>query len=215
MTPDRPSRLLDPVSRTTEVLFGLIMVLTFTATFNASEAGREDVRLMLIAAIGCSLAWGLIDAAMYLLSARAEKAIAAEALAVARTATPEVARRAISDAVPPVLASAMDKDDLERLRLRLVAAEPQAISAGLDRHDALGALAVFLLVVLATLPIAVPFLFVSDPARALLVSHAVAITLLFITGSSLGRQWNRPLQAGVSMVLLGLILVGVAVALGG
>lgn len=56
MTPNRSPRLLDPVSRTTEVLFGLIMVLTFTATFNASEAGREDVRLMLIAAIGCSLA---------------------------------------------------------------------------------------------------------------------------------------------------------------
>jgi VIT1/CCC1 family predicted Fe2+/Mn2+ transporter len=215
MTPDRPSRMLDPVSRTTEVLFGLIMVLTFTATFNASEAGREDVRLMLIAAIGCSLAWGLIDAAMYLLSTRAEKAITAEAIRGARLATPEAARRAIAEAVPPGIAAAMDQDDLERLRLRLVATGHKAASAALGRHDILGALAVFLLVVFATLPIAVPFLFITDPARALMVSHTVAITLLFISGSSLGRQWNRPLQAGLAMVLLGLVLVGVAVALGG
>lgn len=215
MTPNPASRLLDPVSRTTEVLFGLIMVLTFTATFNASEAAREDVRLMLIAAIGCSLAWGLIDAAMYLLSAKAEKSIIAEAIAFAATASPEAARNAITAAVPPVIASVMDQEDLERLRLRLVAKELGATSNRLDRRDALGALAVFLLVVLATLPIAVPFLFISDPARALLVSHAVAIFLLFITGSSLGRHWNRPLRAGVSMVLVGLALVEVAVALGG
>ncbi|MCE6951466.1 hypothetical protein LAZ29_11035 [Cereibacter sphaeroides] len=50
--------MLDPVSRTTEVLFWLIMLLTFTATFNAAEAGREDVRLMLIAAVGSSIAEG-------------------------------------------------------------------------------------------------------------------------------------------------------------
>jgi VIT1/CCC1 family predicted Fe2+/Mn2+ transporter len=203
------------VSRTTEVLFGLIMVLTFTATFNASEAAREDVRLMLIAAIGCSLAWGLIDAAMYLLSARAEKAITAEAIEGARAATPVAARRVIAASVPPVIAAALDENDLERLRLRLVAAEPPSASTSLDRHDVLGALAVFLLVVLATLPIAVPFLFISDLARALQVSHAVAIALLFVTGASLGRQWNRPLRAGLSMVLVGVLLVGVAVALGG
>jgi len=62
MTTDT-TRVLDPVSRATEILFGLIMVLTFTASLNVTEASRADVRLMLIAALGCNLAWGLIDAA--------------------------------------------------------------------------------------------------------------------------------------------------------
>jgi hypothetical protein len=44
------------VSRATEVLFGLIMVLTFTASFNTAGAGPGDVRLMLVAALGCNLA---------------------------------------------------------------------------------------------------------------------------------------------------------------
>jgi hypothetical protein len=37
-------RVLDPVSRASEVLFGLIMVMTFTLSLGASEAGRDDAR---------------------------------------------------------------------------------------------------------------------------------------------------------------------------
>jgi hypothetical protein len=62
-----PRRLLDPVDRTSEVLFGLIMALSFTCSLSAAGAGREDVRTMLIAAIGCNIAWGLIDAIIFLM----------------------------------------------------------------------------------------------------------------------------------------------------
>ena len=52
-------RALDPMDRLSEVLFGLIMVLTFTCSLSVAEVGREDVKLMLIGALGCNLAWGL------------------------------------------------------------------------------------------------------------------------------------------------------------
>ena len=52
-------RVLDPVDRASEILFGLIMVLTFTVSLNVTEAGRSDVRAMLVGALGCNLAWGL------------------------------------------------------------------------------------------------------------------------------------------------------------
>ena len=45
-------RVLDPVERLSEILFGLIMVLTFTGSLSVAEAGRDDVRAMLIGAIG-------------------------------------------------------------------------------------------------------------------------------------------------------------------
>ncbi len=61
-------RLLQPMERISEVLFGLIMVLTFTCTFSFAEAGRGEVRKMLIGALGCNLAWGVIDAVFYLMS---------------------------------------------------------------------------------------------------------------------------------------------------
>lgn len=40
------------------------MVLTFTGTLSAATAGREDVRIMLLAAIGCNAAWGIVDGVM-------------------------------------------------------------------------------------------------------------------------------------------------------
>ena len=50
-------RVLEPIDRVSEVLFGLIMVLTFTGSLSVAEAGRDDVRTMLIGALGCNLAW--------------------------------------------------------------------------------------------------------------------------------------------------------------
>ncbi len=55
------TRLLEPSERIAEVLFGLIMVLTFTGSLSVAEAGRDDVRTMLIGALGCNIAWGVID----------------------------------------------------------------------------------------------------------------------------------------------------------
>ena len=66
-------RALDPIDRLSEVLFGLIMVLTFTGSLSVYEAGREDVRTMLVGALGCNVAWGLIDAVFYLMGCLAEK----------------------------------------------------------------------------------------------------------------------------------------------
>src|SRR6187401_140899 len=66
-------RILEPNERISEVLFGLIMVLTFTGSLSVAEAGRDDVRAMLIGALGCNLAWGIIDAVLYLMGSLSEK----------------------------------------------------------------------------------------------------------------------------------------------
>ena len=211
----RRGRLLDPVSRTTEVLFGLIMVLTFTASLNATQAGREDVRLMLLGAIGCCLAWGIIDAAMYLLSVRAERAIAGQALSAARDALPEIGRQVIAEAMPPLIASVLDSSDLERVRQRLISVELEPGALTLSRQDWVAAFAVFLLVFLSTVPVALPFLLFADTATALWYSHAVALLLLFTAGYTLGAHWNKALWSGLAMVALGVTLVAIALALGG
>ena len=49
------------------------MVLAFTGSRSVAEAGRDDVRAMLIGAIGCNLAWGVIDAMLYLMGGLADK----------------------------------------------------------------------------------------------------------------------------------------------
>ena len=47
------------------VLFGVIMALTFTCTLGVATADDIQVKTMLIGALGCNLAWGVIDAGVY------------------------------------------------------------------------------------------------------------------------------------------------------
>jgi len=61
------SRLLDPVDRISEILFGLIMAVTFVGSLSVATAGTEEVRAVTAAALGCNLAWGLVDAVMYVI----------------------------------------------------------------------------------------------------------------------------------------------------
>ena len=76
MRPAVSRSVLDPVSRASEILFGLIMVLTFTLSLAATEAGRADVRAVLIGMLGCNLAWAIIDAVMYLMGTSGERRLA-------------------------------------------------------------------------------------------------------------------------------------------
>jgi hypothetical protein len=98
-------RALDPIDRVTEVLFGLIMVLTFTGSLSVAEAGRDDVRTMLIGALGCNLAWGIIDGVSYLMGCLAEKGRALLTLRAVRNASdPQKAQEVLAAALPPVVA---------------------------------------------------------------------------------------------------------------
>src|SRR3954470_22597934 len=71
---ERRERVLDPLARTSEILFGVIMALTFTGTLSVATAGREEVRTLLVGIIGCNIAWGLVDGVMFLMSALTERA---------------------------------------------------------------------------------------------------------------------------------------------
>lgn len=211
-----PQRLLDPDQRRAEILFGLIMVLTFTGSLGVAEAGREDVRVMLIGALGCNLAWGIIDGVFYLMSTVAERGGGLLKLKAVRQAVdPHDARRMISEALPPVVASVMQPSELESLRERLKQL-PEPESQGLTRNDWLAALGVMLLVFLSTFPVALPFIFMEEARSALRVSNLIAITLLFIVGWMYGKGIGRsPWVFGLSMVLLGSALTAMAIALGG
>ena len=47
---------LDPIDRVSEIIFGLIMALSFTGAVSAATAGREEIRTVMFAALGCNLA---------------------------------------------------------------------------------------------------------------------------------------------------------------
>jgi hypothetical protein len=211
------TRVLEPIDRVSEVLFGLIMVLTFTGALSVAEAGRDDVRAMLIGALGCNVAWGVIDAMLYLMGGLADKGRGLMTFrTVRKTGDLHTARLHIADALPAVVASILTPAELETMRQRLLQLPEPPARARLNQDDWLGGIGVFLLVFLSTFPVVIPFMVVQNAARALRVSNAVAIVMLFLTGWAFGRMTgHRPWLVGLSMVVLGSVLVGMTMALGG
>lgn len=210
-------RLLEPNERVSEVLFALIMVLTFTGSLSVAEAGRDDVRTMLIGALGCNLAWGIIDGILYLMGCLSEKGRGIRCLrAVRRAAAPEEAHRVIAGEMPPMVAAALGSAEYEIVRQNLLQLPEPPRRPRLAKADWLGAVAVFLWVFITTFPVALPFVFISDVGRAMRVSNLIAIILLFVTGYVFGRiAEHRPWLTGLGMVLLGSVLVGLTIAFGG
>jgi hypothetical protein len=209
-------RVLDPIDRVSEVLFGLIMVMTFTGSLSVAEAGRDDTRTMLIGALGCNLAWGIIDAVLYLMAGLAAKGrIVLGFLAARRARDRDEARRTITGLLPEPIAALMQPGELASIEER-VRQLPEPAIPGLDRDDWRGALSVFLLVFLSTFPVAIPFLVFASAQTAMRVSNLVAIVMLFGTGFAFGRLTGRGAwQWGVSMVVLGAALAGITMRLGG
>lgn len=210
-------RVLDPIDRVSEILFGLIMVLTFTGSISVANAGRDDVRTMLIGALGCNLAWGIIDGIFYLMGCLAEKGRALRTLHAVRGAThPQKAQKIIAAALPHAMASVLQPAELEALYQRLKELPEPPKRAQLRSDDLRGAVGVCLLVFLSTFPVVLPFFFMKNIVPAMRVSNAVAIVMLFLTGYGYGRIiGHRPWVRGVFMVVLGSILVAITVALGG
>ena len=213
-------RYLDPASRLGEILFGLIMVLTVTLTAGlAAENSETGMHELLLAAVGCNVAWGVIDAVMYIitsLTVRSEKAQLVTAVQHAPDAGAALAL--IQEKVEPELQAWLAPAEGEAFSRSVLPYFSQAriTRTTVTRDDFYGAIACFLLVFISCLPAAVPFLVFSQPRFALRVSNVLLLFLLFFVG----RKWAQyvdlsPLASGSVMVLLGLALVGVAILLGG
>jgi hypothetical protein len=209
-------RILDPVDRYSEIIFGLIMVLTFTGTLRVAEAGRQQVYELLIAALGCNLAWGIVDGVMYVVTSVVERARKVALLLGIRAAPLAEAPALVRAALPGALAPVTEEQAVEHMAARIRGLPALPLRSGVEREDLKGALACFLLTVAATFPPTLPFLVIRDTRLALHVSNAVAVLSLFLAGVGLGRATGvRGWRVGLAMVVLGSALVGLAIALGG
>jgi hypothetical protein len=214
-------RSLDPGQRLGEVLFGLIMVLTFTLTAGLSVVeGPEGVRQLLIAAIGCNLAWGIIDGVFYIMGALFDRGRLSRLSQALRDAPSEaVATAVIADEFDGTLGGVTTEGARRDLYLDIarVVSRSAPPKVRITRADLLGALASFWLVVLSTIPAALPFLIFNDQPRfALRVSNGLLLGMLFFVGHRWGKYTGGSgWLIGSALTLVGGVLVAIAVALGG
>jgi hypothetical protein len=209
--------VLSPVDRVSELLFGLFMALTFVGAVSVSEAGQDDIRNMLIAALGCNLAWGLVDAVMYLVRTVTDRGRSLTlVLSVRAAANAETGRKLIASTLSRVGAVVVSEAEIEAIRARIAALTSLPARPTLRWDDLLAAVAIFLIVVASTFPVVLPFVLIDDVAVAKALSRSVALAMLFFGGLALGRyagygSW----KVGFMMAGLGTALVGAIRALGG
>jgi hypothetical protein len=138
-----PERVLEPIDRISEVLFGLIMVLTATGAVSVINAGQAEVKTMVAGALGCNLAWGIIDAGLYLLGCVEESGRNLMTVRTVRQATdPAAAQRAIARVLPETIAAALSADDLDLIARKVSQRAEPPRRPGLATEDWLGALIV-------------------------------------------------------------------------
>jgi VIT1/CCC1 family predicted Fe2+/Mn2+ transporter len=216
MPGDEPERLLDPIDRISEILFGLIMAVTIVGGLSIASAGQAEMRTVTQAALGCNIAWGLVDAVMYLVRTWVERTrnkALAKRIVGADAAT---ARRLIEKTLPEHVAALAGPEGIEGMRLRLLKL-PIGRLAKLRPRDYLEAFGIFLMVVIATFPVVAPFLLMADATSAMTLSRLITIGMLFLAGYALGRYagHGRPHWIGVIAALFGAVLIMTVKALGG
>jgi hypothetical protein len=213
-------RYLDPADSLGELLFGLIMTLTLTLGVRLLSLRTEiDPHELVGAMIGCNVAWGIIDGALYLLGSVFSRNRRVQFVRRLRAATSEAeAMQAIRDEFgleDEPLISESDRAAFHRVTLGVMR------NAGTQRarmrvRDLKAAFAIALLVSLTALPGVIPFLLVEDGYLALRLANAIQVGLLFFVGyrwaaHTGANRW----RTGLGVVALGVSLVLISVALGG
>ena len=213
----KESAVLNPVDRISEVLFGLIMVLSFTGAISASTDAREDVRELLWAALGCNVAWGLVDAIMYLMNVAIERGHSLMVIKqIHASHDPNEAGRILKDEIQPGIASLMTESELNELSHRLKKLPVPTVRHLITFTDLRAGLQIFMLVFLCTFPVAIPFGLFDNLGVAMRASNGVALTLLFIGGYFLAGYagFSRVITA-LLYTVIGVLLVALTMALGG
>lgn len=210
--------VLSPVDRISEMLFGLLMALTFTGAVSVAESGKAEIRTMFIAALGCNLAWGLVDAVMHLVRTVTERGRLITLVRAVRDARDEKGgRTVVEQSLSRVAAGLVSPAEVEAVRSRIIALPSVPGRPRLGWRDLLMALQIFVIVVVTTFPVVLPFIVMQhDVAMAKKVSNAIALVMLFLGGLGLGRyagygSW----RVGVIMAALGTALIVAINALGG
>ncbi len=109
--------MLNPVDRVSEMLFGLFMALTFVGAVSVADRGDAQIRAMFIAALGCNLAWGMVDAVMYLVRTVTDRGRLLTLLRSVREAPDaKSAHRLIESALSRVAAGLVSAVEIEAMR---------------------------------------------------------------------------------------------------
>jgi VIT1/CCC1 family predicted Fe2+/Mn2+ transporter len=211
-------RYFTPENRLAEVICALVMVMSFTATTSATFEDTTP-NALLIAVLGCNIAWGLVDGTTYVLGNLLNRGVRARLVAALKnnsrdSAALHVIQERLDVALGPVLTPEQQEQIGKWIVEGITRIQPEP--TGLRKEDLLTGLACFLLVLGVTLPILLPFILIENDFTALRVANGLMLAMLFAAGVKWAKfagisRW----KTGLSLLGVGIVLVAVTVLLGG
>jgi len=221
-------QLLDPIDLLAEVIFSVLIILTFTLWFGIIKLGANPDKLItveymnefIVAVVGATLAWGIIDGIMLALLSVFERGERHRFLAdLQAAASDEEAIDLIADefdfSLEPITGEqqrqALYADVLEHLH----DSKPRPV--GFQSEDLIGAVASVVVAILAIVPSLIPLILLRDQGiLAVRISNIVSFVVLFIAGYLWGRYTGaNPWKTGLLLLSAGVIMMAIAIPLGG
>jgi len=207
-----------PHDRLAEVICGLIMVLSFTAATSGAFEGTTP-HALLIAILGCNIAWGIVDGVTYILGNLMNRGARARLIQTLKRSPDDpnaaaVLASRLESAVGRLLTPSQAQQVHQWLLEGAARIEPQPTR--LKKEDLFTGLWCFVIVFSAALPVLIPFLLIRNEAIALRVSNALILAMLFAIGWRWAAFANLSrVKTGLALLALGIVLVVITVALGG
>ncbi len=209
-----------------EIIFGVLIVMTFTMAFKAADLANVPVSILstsvnglFVAAIGCTIAWGIIDAIITVMTNVAGRGRRVRLIEQIQGATSDAEAEAIVSGalegeLPGIIGESEREELYRHIAIKARDVDPQPI--GVRRDDIYAAIGVILCAVLATLPVVVPLLFVDDPTWSIRISNIIGVVMLYFVG----YQWakyagGKRAKTGLLLAAIGLIMMAIAIPLGG
>jgi hypothetical protein len=203
-----------------EPMFGVIMVVCFTSVLRAyPQLAEQVIGIVLISALFCCIAWGLVDGVFYAWEAHYEldKKKKLQARAKSPTDTKET-RELVEADLGDTIVDLMDEEDKEQIYQIVEKNVPKVDLGRVSLKDDLVTVAIaFGLVVGSSIIVILPFLIFSPVMNALKISNITGIFLLFFMGywREEDTRFTKKLITGGFTALVALIITIVTIVLGG
>jgi hypothetical protein len=203
-----------------EPMFGVIMVICFTSILRAyPNLAEKVIGTVLLSALFCCIAWGLVDGIFYAWEAHYELDRKKKLLALVQAPNdPKKAREVVEDHLRDTIVDLMDEKDKEQI-YQIVEKNVSGVDLGRVgiKEDIVTILIAFGLVVGSSIIVMIPFLLFSPVMTALRISNVTGIFLLFFMGywREEDKRIAKKLITGGFTALVALIITLVTVILGG
>jgi hypothetical protein len=213
---------LTPSERLSQALYGLILVLTVISAIGITVSrNQQSTSTLLTAALGTSVAWGMVDAVIYVLTGVHERSHHLRVASLTKRKPKEDAVRQIEEELDDTLIGILNKDEKGRIAEQVYLALPHAsqVRQRVTKDDVLGGIASFLVTIIIVLPPMIPFVLNLPLEFAIRLFNVIAVVMLFVVGfvscqcADLGG-WRR-LRWAITITILGVIIVFVTILLGG